>query len=207
MSDTHRQSLPSIASVFQPIISLAHQAPTGYEALLRAAHDGRPCSPDAAFELARRLDREGEFDRARVTQRYPNRLGVTRDSGGPALGACIRLRSFAFFAERHWQHGRLCEGRRTPFAWWWAVAPTAAIVACGQRATRRKTFFNAALACKTARPICTGRAVLPQREAAPCYWVAGPLSAGTAPDAGTARDVAAGALAGVAGADELPGSV
>ncbi|RKP45958.1 sensor domain-containing phosphodiesterase [Trinickia fusca] len=64
MSDTHVRDLPQIESAFQPILSLAHGIPVGYEALLRARHDGASCAPEAAFSVARRLGRYGEYERA-----------------------------------------------------------------------------------------------------------------------------------------------
>ncbi|WP_206997170.1 sensor domain-containing phosphodiesterase [Trinickia mobilis] len=66
MIDAQHPSLPSIESAFQPIFSLAHQAPVGYEALLRPSYQGEACSPAAAFGIARRLESSGEFERACV---------------------------------------------------------------------------------------------------------------------------------------------
>lgn len=63
MSDAYSYLLASISSAFQPIVSLAHQAPIGYEALLRASINGRPCSPIEAFRRAALADRTGEFER------------------------------------------------------------------------------------------------------------------------------------------------
>ncbi|MFL9961749.1 EAL domain-containing protein [Paraburkholderia sediminicola] len=63
MSEENSCCLPSINSAFQPILSLAHQAPVGYEALLRPWLDGKPCSPLEAFRRARLVERTGEFER------------------------------------------------------------------------------------------------------------------------------------------------
>jgi EAL domain-containing protein (putative c-di-GMP-specific phosphodiesterase class I) len=63
MSDAYSYLLASISSAFQPIVSLAHQAPIGYEALLRSSISGRPCSPMEAFRRAALADRTGEFER------------------------------------------------------------------------------------------------------------------------------------------------
>lgn len=63
MSEAHSYLLPSVSSAFQPIVSLAHQAPIGYEALLRSSINGRPCSPIEAFRRAALTDRTGEFER------------------------------------------------------------------------------------------------------------------------------------------------
>lgn len=64
MSDVHAPGLPRIESAFQPILSLAHRTPAGYEALLRATHLDAPCSPEAAFGIARRAGRYGAYERA-----------------------------------------------------------------------------------------------------------------------------------------------
>jgi len=64
MIEAPAPGLPQIESAFQPVLSLAHSAAIGYEALLRATQDGVPCSPDQAFEAARRAHRYGEFERA-----------------------------------------------------------------------------------------------------------------------------------------------
>ncbi len=66
MSDVHVSGLPRIESAFQPIVSLAHGLPIGFEALLRATFSGTPCAPEAAFALARAQDRYGEYERACV---------------------------------------------------------------------------------------------------------------------------------------------
>ncbi|TKC87829.1 EAL domain-containing protein [Trinickia terrae] len=75
MSDAQNPSLPSIESAFQPIFSLAHQEPVGYEALLRPSQAGELCSPAAAFATARRLGRCGEFERACVRHHIGRFLG------------------------------------------------------------------------------------------------------------------------------------
>lgn len=64
MSDVQESGLPLIESAFQPILSLAHGLPIGYEALLRASDGGVPCPPDKAFGLARASGRYGEYERA-----------------------------------------------------------------------------------------------------------------------------------------------
>ena len=64
MNDAQAPGLPQIESAFQPVLSLAHGAAVGYEALLRAQHGGAPCSPDEAFAMARRAGRYGEYERA-----------------------------------------------------------------------------------------------------------------------------------------------
>ncbi|RDU97537.1 sensor domain-containing phosphodiesterase [Trinickia dinghuensis] len=64
MIDALAPGLPRLESAFQPVLSLAHAAAVGYEALLRATHDGVPCSPEEAFGIARRAGRYGEFERA-----------------------------------------------------------------------------------------------------------------------------------------------
>ncbi|GLU32030.1 EAL domain-containing protein [Trinickia caryophylli] len=64
MSDVQESGLPLIESAFQPILSLAHGLPIGYEALLRASDRGVPCSPDKAFGMARASGRYGEYERA-----------------------------------------------------------------------------------------------------------------------------------------------
>ena len=64
MIDAQALGLPQIESAFQPVLSLAHGAAVGYEALLRAKHGGMPCSPDEAFALVRREGRYGEYERA-----------------------------------------------------------------------------------------------------------------------------------------------
>lgn len=64
MIDAQAPGLPRIESAFQPVLSLAHGAAVGYEALLRATHGATPCSPEDAFGLARRAGRYGEYERA-----------------------------------------------------------------------------------------------------------------------------------------------
>ncbi|MGN6319982.1 sensor domain-containing phosphodiesterase [Trinickia sp.] len=64
MIDDQAPGLPKIESAFQPVLSLAHGAAVGYEALLRATHENAPCSPEAAFGVARRSGRYGEYERA-----------------------------------------------------------------------------------------------------------------------------------------------
>ncbi|HVW53534.1 MAG TPA: EAL domain-containing protein [Trinickia sp.] len=65
MIDASAPELPQIESAFQPVLSLAHGAPVGYEALLRARDaGGKPCSPEAAFAMARQAGRYGEYERA-----------------------------------------------------------------------------------------------------------------------------------------------
>jgi EAL domain-containing protein (putative c-di-GMP-specific phosphodiesterase class I) len=64
MSDVLPAGLPQIESAFQPILSLAHRAAVGYEALLRATHAGAKCAPDAAFRIARRAGYYGAYERA-----------------------------------------------------------------------------------------------------------------------------------------------
>lgn len=65
MIDASAPELPQIESAFQPVLSLAHGAPVGYEALLRARDaGGRPCSPETAFAVARQAGRYGEYERA-----------------------------------------------------------------------------------------------------------------------------------------------
>ncbi|MGV2289789.1 EAL domain-containing protein [Trinickia sp. YCB016] len=76
MSDAQNPSLPTIESAFQPIFSLAHQAPVGYEALLRPSHRGEACSPVAAFAIARRLALSGEFERACARNHVGRFLGM-----------------------------------------------------------------------------------------------------------------------------------
>lgn len=63
MSEAYSYLLPSVNSAFQPIVSLAHLTPLGYEALLRSSINGRPCSPIEAFRRAALVDRTGEFER------------------------------------------------------------------------------------------------------------------------------------------------
>jgi EAL domain-containing protein (putative c-di-GMP-specific phosphodiesterase class I) len=62
-SELYPELLPRVSSAFQPILSLAHQAPVGYEALLRASIEGQACSPLEAFRQAALMDRTGEFER------------------------------------------------------------------------------------------------------------------------------------------------
>ena len=64
MIDAQVPGLPHIESAFQPVLSLAHGAAVGDEALLRAISGSAPCSPDEAFALARRAGRYGEYERA-----------------------------------------------------------------------------------------------------------------------------------------------
>jgi EAL domain-containing protein (putative c-di-GMP-specific phosphodiesterase class I) len=64
MIDALPPGLPRIESAFQPILSLAHRAPVGYEALLRATHAGVPCLPEAAFRIARRAGCYAAYERA-----------------------------------------------------------------------------------------------------------------------------------------------
>ena len=64
MIEAPAPGLPQIESAFQPVLSLAHSAAIGYEALLRATQGGAPCSPEHAFEAARRAQRYAEFERA-----------------------------------------------------------------------------------------------------------------------------------------------
>ncbi len=64
MIDAQAPGLPQIESAFQPVLSLAHGAAVGYEALLRAKQGEIPCSPEAAFAEARRAGRYGEYERA-----------------------------------------------------------------------------------------------------------------------------------------------
>ncbi|WP_206956972.1 sensor domain-containing phosphodiesterase [Trinickia acidisoli] len=64
MIDAQASGLPRIESAFQPVLSLAHGAAVGYEALLRATHDEASCSPEQAFAVARRSGRYGEYERA-----------------------------------------------------------------------------------------------------------------------------------------------
>lgn len=74
MIDASAPDLPYIESAFQPVLSLAHGAAVGYEALLRARHaDGKSCSPEAAFAAARHAGRCGEFERA-CLQRHVSRF-------------------------------------------------------------------------------------------------------------------------------------
>ena len=62
MSETYSHLLPGVSSAFQPILSVAHQAPVGYEALLRSTN-GRVCSPAEALRRAALIQRSGEFER------------------------------------------------------------------------------------------------------------------------------------------------
>jgi EAL domain-containing protein (putative c-di-GMP-specific phosphodiesterase class I) len=64
MIDALAPGLPPIQTAFQPVLSLSHGAPVGYEALLRATHENAPCSPEAAFAVARQAGRYGEYERA-----------------------------------------------------------------------------------------------------------------------------------------------
>jgi EAL domain-containing protein (putative c-di-GMP-specific phosphodiesterase class I) len=66
MSEAQLGGLPRIESAFQPILSLAHGMPVGYEALLRATHDGQSCSPERAFAVARAAGQYGAYERASV---------------------------------------------------------------------------------------------------------------------------------------------
>lgn len=78
MSDANARGLPHIESAFQPILSLAHGLPVGYEALLRATDGGMPCSPEQAFGVARARDCYGEYERAcarRHVQRFQQLVG------------------------------------------------------------------------------------------------------------------------------------
>jgi EAL domain-containing protein (putative c-di-GMP-specific phosphodiesterase class I) len=63
MSETYSHLLPGVSSAFQPILSVAHQAPVGYEALLRSTKNGRVCSPAEALRRAALIQRSGEFER------------------------------------------------------------------------------------------------------------------------------------------------
>lgn len=64
MSEAQASGLPRIESAFQPILSLAHGLPIGYEALLRASERGVPCPPERAFDIARASGRYAEYERA-----------------------------------------------------------------------------------------------------------------------------------------------
>ncbi|WP_116134811.1 EAL domain-containing protein [Trinickia diaoshuihuensis] len=64
MNDPQAPGLPRIESAFQPVLSLAHGAAVGYEALLRASQGGASCSPEHAFAVARQAGRYGEYERA-----------------------------------------------------------------------------------------------------------------------------------------------
>ena len=78
MTDAQAPGLPRIESAFQPVLSLAHGAPVGYEALLRATHETSPCSPEAAFGVARRAGRYGEYERA-CTMHHARRFATFAD--------------------------------------------------------------------------------------------------------------------------------
>lgn len=64
MIDLQAPGLPQIESAFQPVLSLAHGAAVGYEALLRARRGDAPCSPEQAFGIARQAGRYCEYERA-----------------------------------------------------------------------------------------------------------------------------------------------
>jgi EAL domain-containing protein (putative c-di-GMP-specific phosphodiesterase class I) len=85
MSDVHVSGLPLIESAFQPILSLAHGLPIGYEALLRATlgDSGTLCAPEAAFALARAKGCYGEFERACVRHHVQRFQGM--DDGESVL--------------------------------------------------------------------------------------------------------------------------
>lgn len=85
MSDVHVSGLPRIESAFQPILSLAHGLPIGYEALLRAtlSGSGTPCAPETAFALARAKGCYGEYERACVLHHV--RRFLSMDDGESVL--------------------------------------------------------------------------------------------------------------------------
>lgn len=73
MIDAQAPALPTIESAFQPVLSLAHGAAVGYEALLRARQGEASCSPDQAFRLAREAGLHGEYERS-CTQHHLRRF-------------------------------------------------------------------------------------------------------------------------------------
>jgi EAL domain-containing protein (putative c-di-GMP-specific phosphodiesterase class I) len=78
MIDAEALALPQIESAFQPVLSLAHSAAVGYEALLRASAGGAPCSPEQAFAVARQAGRYGEYERA-CTRHHVRRFAQFAD--------------------------------------------------------------------------------------------------------------------------------